>query len=79
MSNIIDITRRLALRRSYDYASGTEAITRARRLTDDLQFATEGCLVVPVDAIWPAVCELRAIIHAEATWPDDSPKRSETS
>jgi len=70
MSNVVDITRRLQERRHFDYESGEAAIIAARSLTDRLVDSTELQLVVPTDDIYAIALELRAIVHAEATWPE---------
>ncbi len=79
MTNLVDITRRLQARRQFDYVSGQHAILVARTRADELLAATEGQLVVPVDDIFAAICELRAIIRADATWPDDATSRDEVT
>lgn len=73
MKNVIDINHRLTARRTLDYASGEDAVISACLRVDEMLSATTGQLLVPVDDIFSALSEVRAILRAEATWPDDAP------
>ena len=77
MSNVVDIRRRLQQRRTFDYESSHAAGDAARTRIDEMVRMVDGQLVVAVDEIWPALCEVRSILFGDATWPENVHDRTE--
>lgn len=71
-TTVIDITRRLQQRRTYDYESGEDAVIAARTRIEEVLAAVDGQLLVGVDDIYPALLEVRSVLTAEATWPQQA-------